>query len=219
MKMSMIDLQEQEQLDALKTWWKDNRKWLLTVLAVAAVVFSAYKFWENYQGKRAAEASTLYAEVLKQVASNDAKRINDSVAVLVEKYSNTAYAPRAQLLAVQANMQARDMAQARTQLEWVIAHASERGLQDTARLKLSSILLDEKDYTAAMKLLDAAHPDAFVGLFADLKGDVLVAQGKTDEARAAYKLAFEKMDSKSAYRNLVQLKLDGLGTGVEGGAK
>jgi predicted negative regulator of RcsB-dependent stress response len=209
--MSMIDTHEQEQLDALKAWWKDNNKWLITVLVVALAAYAALSYWRNYQGKQAAEASTLYAEVLKQVAGNDAKRINDSVAALVEKYSNTAYAPRAQLLAVQANMQAKDMARAKTQLEWVIAHASESGLQDTARLKLASILLDEKKLDDAIKLLDATHPEAFVGLFSDLKGDVLAAQGKTDEARVAYKIAYDKMDSKSSYRNLIQLKLDGLG--------
>lgn len=217
--MSMIDLQEQESLDALKAWWKDNRKWLLTALAIVLVAYAALTYWKSYQGKQAAEASTLYAEVLKQIASNDPKRINDAVAVLVDKYSNTAYASRAQLLAVQANLQAKDAARAKSQLEWVIAHAGESGLQDTARLKLSSILLDEKDYPAAMKLLDATHPDAFVGLYADLKGDVLAAQGKADEARAAYKLALEKMDSKSTYRNLIQLKLDGLGIELQGGVK
>jgi predicted negative regulator of RcsB-dependent stress response len=217
--MSMIDLQEQEQLDALKTWWKDNRKWMMTALTLTLVAYSAVSYWKYYQGKQAAEASILYAEVLKQVSSNDPKRINDAVAVLIEKYSSTAYAPRAQLLAVQANTNAKDLARAKTQLEWVISHASENSLKDTARLKLSSILLDEKNYTEAMKLLDATHPDAFVGLFADLKGDVLAAQGKTEEARAAYKIAFEKMDSKSAYRNLIQLKLDGLGTDDMGGVK
>lgn len=217
--MSMIDLQEQEQLDALKTWWKDNGKWLITALVIALAAYGALTYWKHYQGKQAAEASTLYDEVLKQVASNDPKRINDSVAALVEKYSNTAYAPRAQLLAVQANMQTKDLARAKTQLEWVIAHASENGLQDTARLKLSGILLDEKNYTEAMKLLNATHPDAFMGLYSDIKGDVLAAQGKTEEARAAYKLAFEKMDSKSAYRNLIQLKLDGLGMDDQGGVK
>lgn len=217
--MSMIDTHEQEQLDALKAWWKDNRKWLISALAIVLVTYAAYSSWKGYQHKQAAEASTLYAEVLKQVASNDPKRINDAVAALVEKYSNTAYAPRAQLLAVQTNMQVKDLARAKSQLEWVIAHASEAGLQDTARLKLSSILLDEKNYTEAMKLLDATHPEAFVGLFADLKGDVLAAQGKIEEARTSYKLAFEKMDSKSAYRNLIQLKLDGLGMDSQGGVK
>lgn len=217
--MSNIDMQEQEQLDALKSWWKENRKWLSATLVVAVVGYAAIYYWKNYQQKQGVEASTLYAEVLKQVASNDVKRINDSVAALVEKYSGTAYAPRAQLLAVQTNLQAKDLARAKTQLEWVIAHASESGLQDTARLKLSSILLDEKNYADAMKLLNATHPDAFVGLYSDLKGDVLSAQGKTEEARTAYKLAYEKMDSKSSYRNLIQLKLDGLGSANQGGVK
>lgn len=209
--MSTLDLQEQEQVDALKAWWKENGKWLIVVLVLAVLGFAALQYWKSYQTKRSAEAATLYSEVLKQVASNDPKRINDAVAALVDKYSGTAYAPRAQLLAVQANIQARDFSRVKTQLQWVIDYASETGLQDTARLKFASLLLDEQDYTGAMKLLDATHPEAFVGLYADLKGDVLNAQGKTEEARMAYKLAFDKTDSKSAYRNLIQLKLDALG--------
>lgn len=209
--MSTIDSHEQEQLDALKAWWKENRKWLLSTVTAVLVAYAALTYWKSYQGKQAAEASTLYAEVLKQVASNDPKRINDSVQALIDKYGNTAYAPRAQLLAVQANMQAKDMERAKSQLEWVIANAGESGMKDTARLKLSSVLLDEKKYDEAIKLLDATHPDAFTGLYSDLKGDVLAAQGKTEEARAAYQMAYDKMDSKSSYRNLIQLKLDGLG--------
>lgn len=209
--MSMIDSHEQEQLDALKAWWNKNRNWLIAALTVALLAYASVSYWKFYQHKQSEEASMLYTEVLKQVASNDPKRINDSVAALVEKYANTAYASRAQFLAVQTNIQIKDLTLAKKQLEWVIAHASESGLQDTARLKLSSILLDEKKYDEAMILLNATHPEAFTGLYADLKGDVLAAQGKTEEARSAYKQALVGMESKSSYRNLIQLKLDGLG--------
>ncbi len=209
--MSTLDTHEQEQLDALKAWWQENRRWVVLAVAVAVLAYAAVSSWKYYQRKQAVEASALYMEVMKQVASNDPKRINDAVAVLADKYAGTAYASRAQLLAAQANLQFKNLELAQKQLEWVIARASETGLQDTARLKLASILLDEKKYDEAMKLLNATHPEAFTGLYADLKGDVLAAQGKTDEAREAYKKAYDSLDAKSSYRNLVQLKLDGLG--------
>lgn len=209
--MAELDLHEQEQVDALKSWWKENGKWVLAAVLLVVLGFVAMQFWKSHQAQQAGEAGKLYAEVEKQLQSNDPKRVNDAVAALVDKFAGSAYAPRAQLLAAQVNVQMKDMARAKTQLQWVIEHANETGLQDTARLKLASMLLDESNYAEALKQLDAASPEAFTGLYADLRGDVLSAQGKTQEARAAYKQALDKIESKSTYRSLVQLKLDGLG--------
>jgi predicted negative regulator of RcsB-dependent stress response len=209
--MSELDLQEQEQVDALKAWWKDNGKWVVGVLVVAMLGFAGMQFWKSYQAGQAVEAAKLYSEVVKQTASNDAKRIGDAADALASRYGSSAYAPRAQLLAAQASLQARDIPHAKAQLFWVIEHAKESALQDTARLKLASVMLDEKKYDDALKQLDAAHPEAFTGLYADLKGDVLAAMGKPTEARNAYQQALDKTDASSMYRNLIQLKLDGLG--------
>jgi predicted negative regulator of RcsB-dependent stress response len=210
--MSSLDLQEQEQVEALKAWWKENGKWVIGVLVIGLLSFAGTRYWKNHQANQAADAAKLYAEVVKQASTNDAKRIGDAADALVSRYGSSAYAPRAQLLAAQASLQARDVAHAKVQLQWVIEHASETGLQDTARLKLASMLLDEKKYDEALKQLDAAHPESFTGLYADLKGDVLSAQGKVVEARTAYQQAFDKTDAKSSYRNLIQLKMDGLGS-------
>ena len=209
--MSSLDLQEQEQVDALKAWWKENGKWVIGAMVVGLLGFAGIQFWKSHQAGQAAEAAKLYAEVVKQAGSNDPKRVGDAADALVSRYGSSAYAPRAQLLAAQSSLQARDVAHAKVQLQWVVEHASETGLQDAARLKLASVLLDEKKYDEALKQLDATHPEAFTGLYSDIKGDVLSAQGKAAEARAAYQQALDKTDAKSGYRNLIQLKLDGLG--------
>ena len=209
--MAALDLQEQEQLDTLKAWWKENGNRLLGMLLIAVIAMGGWRGWQYYQNKQSSEAATLYAGFLQQLESNDAKRVNDAAAAVMDKYAASGYAPRAALLAAQVNEQGKEAARAKTQLQWVIDHASEDGLKDVARLRLAAVLLDEKNYADAMKLLEAKHPASFDGLYADLRGDVLSAQGKPDEARSAYKLAYEKTDAKSMYRNLIQIKMDALG--------
>lgn len=209
--MATLDLQEQEQVEALKAWWKDNGKTVLLTIALVAAGVAAIQGWKSYKANQTLGASTLFSELTKQVASGDPKRINDAAAAVMDNYGGSAYAPRASLLAAQVNSHTGDLARARTQLQWVIKHASEEGLKNVARLNLASVLLDEKDYAAAQDLLETPHPDSFAGLYADLKGDVLGAQGKKEGARAAYQLALDKTDAKSSYRNLIQMKLDALG--------
>jgi len=208
--MAVLDLQEQEQLEALKAWWKDNRNQLLGTLLIVVVAMGGWRGWQYYQHKQSNQAAVLYAEFVRQLQGYDAGRINDAAAAVMDRYAATAYASRAALLAAQVNEQRKDVAHAKTQLQWVVDHAGEAELRDVARLRLASLLLDETRYADAMQLLDAGHPASFDGLYADLRGDVLSAQGKADEARSAYKLAYEKTDAKSMYRNLIQMKLDAL---------
>ena len=210
--MAVLDLQEQEQVEALKGWWKDNRNWILGTLLTALVATTGWRGWQYYQHQQAADAATLYQQVVDQVGTRDAKRVNDAAAAIMDKYASTTYAAQAALLAAQVNEQNKDLAQAGTQLKWVIDHSGMPTIRDVARLRLATILLDQQKFADALQQLDAKHADAFDGLFLDLRGDVLNAQGKTEEARSAYKLAYEKMEAGSMYRSLIQMKLDALGS-------
>jgi len=209
--MAALDLQEQEQLEAFKAWWKENSNQVFAVLLIVLAAIGGWRGWQYYHQKQIIEAATLYEGFFRQLESSDAKRINDAAAAVMEKYSSSAYASRAALQAAKVNEENKDFARARTQLQWAIDHAVEEDLKDVARLRLAAILIDEKKYDDALALLKSPHPASFDGLYSDLRGDVLSAQGKTEEARSAYKLAYEKADKQGAYRNLIEMKLDALG--------
>jgi len=112
--MAALDLQEQEQLEALKAWWKDNGNWILGTVLVVVVAMGGWRGWHYYQHQQATKAATLYMQVVEQVGSNDPKRVNDAAAAVMDKFASTAYAARAALLAAQVNEQAKDVAHAKT---------------------------------------------------------------------------------------------------------
>ena len=204
------DLEEQEQLDEFKAWWKLYGK-MVTNLALAALVgYAAYQGWKFYQSKQAVAASTEYQELVV-TDEKDLKGIQEKSAVLMDKYASTPYAGRAALFAAKANYHANEVKSAKAQLDWTVKHAKETTVAAIASLQLASILAEEKDYEGALKLLDASHDAGFDGLFADLKGDVLVSMGKNEEAKAAYQLALAKLDPQGKYRTLTQQKLEALG--------
>jgi len=132
-------------------------------------------------------------------------------AEIIDKYGSTAYGPMAALLLAKNNHANGDAAAAAARLQWAIDKAKDDETAALARLRLAGIRLDEKKYDEALALLEAKHAQAFAPLYADLRGDVLAAQGKTAEAREAYKLALEKSLPNSNYRNVLQIKLDALG--------
>jgi len=204
------DLEEQEQLDELKAWWKTYGKLVSNLVIGLLVAYAAYQGWTYYQTKQAVNASTEY-QALQVVDTKDTKSFQAKAAVLMEKYSATPYAGRAAVLAAKANYEANQIKSAKAQLEWAISNAKETSVSAIASLQLANILAEENNFDAALKVLEAKHDAGFDGLFLDLKGDVLLGLGKRDEAKAAYELALTKLDAQGRYRHLTQQKIDSLG--------
>jgi len=209
--MATYDLDEQERLDELKAWWKRWGNLMMIGLAVLIMAAAGWRYWQNRTLTQSLEAAAVYEKLSQSLTTNDTKAARDAGGMLIEHYKGTAYAPRAALLLAKLNVGAKDLKSAQAQLEWAIANSKEPAVKDLARLRLAGVQLDQKQYDAALKTLSASHSDAFAPRFDDLKGDVLLAQGKTAEARAAYQAAFGKMPEDNAYRNIVELKLDAMG--------
>jgi len=206
-----LDLEEQEQLDALKQFWKQYGTLIITLAFLALATFAGVKGWNYYQRGQSEQASVLFGKLEEAVRKNDIAQTGSLGAEIIDKYGSTAYGPMAALLLAKTSHDNGDPAAAATRLLWAIDKARDDETAALARLRLAGIRLDEKKYDEALALLDAKHGQAFAPLYADLRGDVLAAQGKPAEARAAYKRALEKGLPNSNYRNVVQIKLDALG--------
>jgi predicted negative regulator of RcsB-dependent stress response len=207
-----LDLEEQEQVAELKAWWKEHGTRVLSVVLAVAVGFAGWTAYRSYSQTQAQQASVLYEQVAKAAGANDAKALRDASGALVESYSGTAYASMGALLAARYYYDRNDPKSAKAQLQWVLERGYSDDLKDLARLRLAAVLLDEKAYDEALKVLDAKPAAAYEAQYAALRGDVLVARNQAAEAKAAYKLALEKADKKNAaFQESVRMRLEALG--------
>lgn len=210
--MAHYDLEEQEQIDSLKTWWKMYGNLLTTLISVAALAVVGWQGWNWYQNNETAKAATVFSALEQAVEAGDAQRIKSTAGELTEKFGRSGYAGLGALLAAKHSFDAGDLKTATAQLGWIAENAKDE-LRDIARLRLAGVQLDEKAYDEALKHLNATHAPAFAARFLELKGDVLNAQGKKSEARIAYQGALDKLGDKAvgAGRELLQQKMDSLG--------
>ncbi len=214
-----LDLQEQEQLDALKAFWKTYGNLITWALIAALAVFAGLNGWKWWQREQSMKAAAMYDELDRAAQSGNAQRAGQIFADLKQRYPRTVYAEQGGLLAASVQFASGQSSEAQASLDWVAHNATEAEYQTVARLRLAGLLLQAKDYDAALKQLDQAKAPTFAALVADRRGDVLLAQGKPAEARSAYQAAWQAMDSKVEYRRLIEAKLTALGAAPDAPAK
>lgn len=204
------DLEEQEQLASLKAFWAKYGNVLSWVVIAALASYAGYNYWNAHVRAQSTEASGLYDELLVSVAAKDNVKAQRITTDIKAKYGSTAYAEMAAMGAAKTAFDANDLKTAKVQLQWVIEHGDD-AYQALARLRLAGVLLDEKAYDEALKLVAAVKSAQYAGLAADRKGDILAAQNKLADARTAYLAALNAMDKRDPGRQLVAFKLEAIG--------
>ncbi len=209
------DLEEQEQLEALKAIWKKYGNLATWGLVVVLGAYSAWTYWNNRVSNQSAQASQLYEEMQKSITAKDNVKTQRAADDLKAKFADTSYASMGALVAAKSAFDANDLKLAKTQLQWVADNAKADEYKALARIRLAGIALDEKAYDEGIKQLAGNFPVEFEADVLDAKGDIYVAQNKIDDARASYKAAMDKMSDKSPAHQALQMKLDAVGGAVE----
>lgn len=207
---------EDEQLDALKSWWKRNGTSLVAGVAIAASGVFGWNAWQNYQENQAATASLRYQQLLSLAATPEldesgraqARSLIDEI---TDSHGRTLYADMAQLIEARLAVGENDLATARAALGDIINGNARDYVQALARLRLARIQIADSDPESALEVLDANIPVSLSAQREDIRGDAFVALEHDDEARNAYRQAIALAVEHGQALYGVQLKLDNLG--------
>lgn len=214
--MAVYDLEEQEQIDAIKAWWRQYGNRVSLGIALVAVAVIGWQGWSFYQSRQTAEAAVVFSALQHAVQTQDAVKVKNLSGELTEKYGRTSYAALAALIAAKSSLETGDVRSARAQITWAAEHGKDE-VAALAQLRLAGLLLDEAAYDEALKVLDGVSSPAFAARVADMRGDVFAAQGQREKAGSAYEAALKaiaalpKGSVAAGQEALIQHKRDALG--------
>lgn len=223
--MAALDLEEQEQLSAIKAWWKqwgNAISW--AVIAIAALVIGQ-QAWNWYNRDQSVRASVVFDALQEAALAGDLQKTREAAGQLTEQFGGSQYATLGALLSAKVHVENRDTKTARAQLEWVREHAADPVLRDLARLRLAYVLIEDQAFDDAEKLLDGGSPHASLEVrYLEARGDIQLMRDRRDDARKAYQAALDRFDAlakagddttlmlaQQGYRNVIEIKLDAVG--------
>ena len=202
---------EEEQVEQLKKWWSENGKSVVAGLGIGLAAVAGWTSWQTWQRTQAELASVRYEQLVNDSTAGKHDQALSQAEALVEEFPDSAYASLASLLAARAAVESNDPGGAKRHLEWVVEHAPFPELVPIARIRLARLMIDAREYDAALAELDRVDSAPFDGQVRELRGDIHHARGDRDAARASYETVLAGADLSPSTRMRVRMKLDDLG--------
>ncbi len=213
-----LDLEEQENLANLKSFWARYGNYIIGVITVALLVYAGMSAWKWYQRDQAADAGKLYETLINSISKNEKDKTYLAAEDLQKKYGGTSYAAMGSLVAAKVAMDSNDASKAQSYLKWTANQASDDSFRALAQLRLLGILIDqgtEASLKEADQLLKEKAVKGFEPLWIERRGDWYLVQTKIPEARTEYLKAMKAMQSDKAFpedaRGLLKVKIDAVG--------
>jgi predicted negative regulator of RcsB-dependent stress response len=196
---------EEEQVQAIKQWWKENAVSLIAGIVIGLAVLGGYRFWTETKNTQAQEASVLYSEILSS-ANDKAKNVE----ILKADYSGTPYAALAALLLAKDNVNANEVEKAISQLKWIIDNNNDNGIQHIAQQRLARVYLSQNNIESAETLIKGLKASGFDVAYNEIRGDLNLAKKLPVQAKENYRLALAALVQGDQRYAIIKMKLDDL---------
>lgn len=208
---------EEQQVEAIKKWWSENKLSVIGGVVIGVAALWGGRTWIAGQESHAEAASDMYQIMMSKISGGALDEAAADGSALLGQFSDTPYAALASLGLAKIKLEQGDLSAASSHLNWALNNSQQEEVKIIARLRLAELAFAEGDTAKALAQLSAAKDlGAFEASYEQLRGDILAAEGKTEEARTAYVRALAAMDPAAAGRRLLQMKLDDLGVTSEG---
>ena len=201
---------EEQQVEAIKKWWSENYKMaiFLTIIGLGSIV--GVQQWKQKQTVNAQTASMEYDHILQVVKENKDESISQQVEIMLNEYPDYTYAALSAMLEAKQMIEAGKLAEAEEKLQWVINNSKAQNLQHISRIRLATLLSAQDKNEAALKVLDV-EKGSFTASYLEVKGDILVALKRINEARTAYDQALGAYAVIGANAQILRVKRNDLG--------
>jgi predicted negative regulator of RcsB-dependent stress response len=209
-----VHASEKEQVEALKTWWKDNGSSVVTGVLLGLSVLLGGKAWQSYQQRQVLTASNTYAQMMALAAAGDNGEAQTEQAQalaneLISNHSGSTYASLAALLLARQAVDHGELPAAQAQLQWALEHAGSAEIRHTAATRLIRLMIDQQLYDDAERQLAAVQDaGAYAYLYSELKGDLAVARGQPSAAVPAYRQALDEIPAEAPNLALLTAKYE-----------
>lgn len=211
-----MQLTEEEQVEALKKWWKENGTAVIVgvIIGIGAVV--GFWKWREYTETRAYRASDVYVEFTGALAEQKDELLKQRYDTLIKDYSGTTYAVLAAMQMAKQAVAKDDLKKAAEELNWALEHAGQEPIAHLARIRLAHVLVAQQKYDQALTLITGLSKSAFDAQYAEIKGDIYAHKGDAAQARTAYQSALDSSLLTGKRREYVQMKMSDLGAAAAG---
>jgi predicted negative regulator of RcsB-dependent stress response len=203
----MTSMHDDEQFQKIKEWWHKHGTIVLIVIAVLALLNFGWQYSHKFRERKAEQASLIYEQLLVANLSNKSDDVAALVKQLHDDYSHTPYASLATLLLAHNDINKNDLPAAEQDLQWVINNTHSNGLKEIAKLRNARLLLETKKPNEALAMLNKIDDKTFAPMVHLIRGDVLVALGKNQDALAEYLEAKKDQNPNTPFVEIVELKI------------
>ncbi len=198
---------DEEQVEALKKWWKENGQSIVVGVVLGLSAIFGWQAWTQHQDQVASQASLRYEKMAVAIQSGNVESAVKQGEMVVADWPKSSYAALASMDMAKIKLGQGDSDAAKKLYEWVLANAEDPSLKQLARLRMARVLLSENSIDAAEAVVAKADKDAYAGEFATLRGDIAKSRKDYAAARTAY---MEALTNKAGNSRLIQMKLDDL---------